>query len=616
MAAKSTTRTAGYILLGFVMLGLMAFGTTNFGRSVSSIGKVGDTDIPARRYYSEALNQLRAFQAATGQQITFADARTYGVDQMALARVIADSAADNEAARIGLSIGDETLRDQLVKLRDFQGPGGGFDADTYRFVLQQNGLTPAEFETDLRAETARGMLMRAVAAGAALPAIYTDTLFAHARESRNFTWARLGTQALETEPAQPGEAELTAWYEDHPADYTLPEIRHITYAWARPEAFVDQVETDEADLRALYDERLDEYNRPERRLVERLVFGTMQDAQAAMDAINSGESDFATLVGERGLTLADIDLGDVSKADLGPAGDAVFALSEPGLAGPVQSALGPAIFRMNAILAAQERPFEDVRDALRAEFAADGARRIIADLTTELDDLLASGATLEELAGDHPAIEIGKLDWSAGDEDGLAAYEEVRQALASLGEGDFPELAPLADGGLFALRLDSIEAPRLQTLDEVRGAVAEAWLAAERLRLIREQAEALVGVLDSGAESPSSLGMTEIAETGITRDAFIEGTPPDLVTQVFTLEEGSGWQVIGDDNGALLVRLDGIFAADQTTQEATDVKARFSTQMAQDVALDLQTAFTDALESQAGISLDQAMVSAVNNQIR
>jgi peptidyl-prolyl cis-trans isomerase D len=83
---------------------------------------------------------------------------------------------------------------------------------------------------------------------------------------------------------------------------------------------------DEDALRQLYDDRIAIYQQPERRLLERLAFGTEEDAQAAFDAIEAGETDFDTLVEERDLTLADIDLGEVAVGDLpAEAAEVIFA---------------------------------------------------------------------------------------------------------------------------------------------------------------------------------------------------------------------------------------------------------------------------------------------------
>ncbi|MFD1809426.1 peptidyl-prolyl cis-trans isomerase [Gemmobacter lanyuensis] len=122
--------------------------------------------------------------------------------------------------------------------------------------------------------------------------------------------------------------------------------------------------------------------------MERLVFASEDEAKAAKARLDAGES-FDALVEERGLKLMDIDLGDVSKAELGAAGDGVFALTAPGVAGPLPSDLGPALYRMNAVLAAQETTFEQAKADLTTEYQMDAARRAIADKVEAIDDALA-----------------------------------------------------------------------------------------------------------------------------------------------------------------------------------------------------------------------------------
>ncbi|HGG05842.1 MAG TPA: peptidylprolyl isomerase [Aliiroseovarius sp.] len=611
--ASKTSKIFVWIILALVIVGLVGFGSQNFGGSVRSIGTIGDTEIEANRYFQELNSSLNAFRAQTGQQLPIAQAEAFGLTAQALQRVIDSTTLDNEAARIGLSVGDDTLRRQVMRMQEFQAADGKFNSETYEFVLQQSNLTPAEFEENLRADMTRAVLQTAITRAASTAPVFADTLYAFAREKRDFTWAKLDLSALEATPPAPTDADLQTYYEENPADYTLPEIKKVTVAWLRPEALLDAVDVDEADIRALYDSRAAQYNQPERRLVERLVFASEDEARAAMDAITSGEKDFPALVAERGLTLSDVDLGDVTKSGLGDAGDAIFALTEPGIVGPVPSLLGPAIFRMNAVLAAQSTPFEDVKDELRAEFAGDMARRAVADRITELEDDMAGGATLEDLTQNRGEIDLIKFDWQAGMDDGIAAYDEFQTAIAETGEGDFPEIITLDDGGLFALRVDQIDPPRLQDLDEVKDAVTAAWTHDKRLELLAEQARGLLPILQQGDESLSSLGLTEIAETGQTRDAVIDGTPPEMVVDVFSMQEND-WAVLEDVDGVVLVHLDRIFPADQTGEEAVAAKAAFTQQINQEIGLDYQSAFTRALQADAGITLDQAVITAIHRQ--
>ncbi len=611
--ASKTSRTFVWIILGLVMVGLVGFGSSNFGGSTRSIGNVGDTEIDTNQYFRELQNALNAQRNLTGQSTPIALAEEFGLTRQVLEQVIAATTLDNEIGRLGVSIGDDNLRTQLIEMPAFQGLTGGFSAETYENALRNAGLNAAGFEADLRGDMSRTLLQAAITRGIAVSPAYTDTLFGFAREARSITWAKLALSALETAPDAPTDADLTTYYEAHPADYTLPQIKHVSVAWMRPENLLDAIEVDQAELQSAYEARAAEFNTPERRLVERLVFATDAEAQAATDAITAGETDFNALVEARGLALADVDLGDVTIGNLGDAGEGVFALDTPGIVGPLPSNLGPAIFRMNAILAAQNTPLADVEGELRAVIAGDQARRMVLEHLTELDDLLAGGATVEELASDTDGMELVALDWDENSTGGLTAYAEFLSAITAAQDGDFPELVTLSDGGVFALRLDSTDAPRLQDMDEVKDAVTAAWTTQESLVALEAQAQAMLPSLTEGGESLSSLGLAEVSEIAQGRSASIIGAPPLMMVDVFTMDQGD-WAILPDVDGVVLVRLDRIIAADHTSEEAVGSKAQFNEQMGLEIGRDIQAAFTQALQDQAGITLNEAVITAVHRQ--
>ncbi len=543
MSTNKFSRFFIWIILALVMVGLIGFGSFNFGGRIDSVGTVGETEIGADRYFREVNNQIRAFEAQTGQSLPFAQAQAFGLDQLALQTVIAQVALEDETARLGISVGDDELAARIRDIKSFAGIDGRFDRETYNFVLEQSGLTASEFEESLRAEVARTIIQGAVANGIGLQGIYTDTLFGWAREARDFTWAKVDEAALEAPVGAPDDAQLQTYYEANPADFTLPQVRNITYVWLAPEDVLDDITVDDSELRALYDSRIDEYRRPERRIVERLVFGTEAEAEDAAARLAAGES-FEMIVAERGLSLADVDLGDMTATEIGTGAEDVFALPLPGVT-------------------AAER-----------------------DMT------------------------LATIAWTGAQTDGIAAYDGFREAADSVRESDYPEIADLSDGGLFALRLDSVEAPRLQTLDEVRDAAIAGWQAQERGKRVFAAAEDMVAVFAKG-ETPESFGLAQNTEEGMTRDAFIDGAPAALIDTVFEIAAGE-WAVLEDAEGAVLVRLDAVHAPDFDTDESRTVRAAFAESTAQALALDVQTAFAAALETQAGIALDRAMINAVN----
>ena len=73
-------------------------------------------------------------------------------------------------------------------------------------------------------------------------------------------------------------------------------------------------------------------------------------------------------------------------------------------------------------------------------------------------------------------------------------------------------------------------------------------------------------------------------------------------------------QVISDDTGAYLVRLDAVNPPAIDSAEAQVIREGFAAQTAQTYAQDMIDAFTRAVEGQAGIQLEQAAINAVNAQ--
>lgn len=618
MARGGITKILVWTMLGLLIVGLAGFGATNLSGAARSIGSVGEQEIDIDEYARALQEEIRAIEAQTRQPLSFAEAQTFGLDRNVLARLVTAAALDNEAARLGVSVGDAVVADQILQISAFQSINGEFDREAYRFALQQAGLNESRFEDQLRRETARSLLQAAMVQSAVMPQTYVDTLIAFAGERRGFSWATLDANQLEAPVGAPTDAQLTAWYEANPEVFTTPAAKRITLAALTPDMILDQVTVDDAALRAEYDARSNEYNTPDRRLVERLVFANDAAAEAGLAALTSGQTDFEALVEERGLTLADVDMGDISQADLGPAGDAVFAAEVGTVVGPFPTSLGPALFRVNGVLDAQSIPFEDVRDDLAAELAPDRARRVIEAQAGGIDDMLAGGATLEELAADTD-MEMQTIDWSPDVDAGIAAYPAFRDAAADLATDDYPALIELDDGGIFAMRLDEELPPRLLPLADMRDAAVAGWQAEETARLLRTRAEAIVADYATSGDLAAQ-GLTVTQERNITRDQFIPGTAPGFLTRVFEMEPGDLAVIDGPVEGAgptvLIVRLDEVLPTEETDPGVIALRERLSESGRAGLAQDLFQSYVGQLQTQAGVQLDQAAINAVHTNFQ
>jgi peptidyl-prolyl cis-trans isomerase D len=298
---------------------------------------------------------------------------------------------------------------------------------------------------------------------------------------------------------------------------------------------------------------------------------------------------------------------------------------------------------MNAILEPVNTSFEQARDDLRVEAAVDRARRQIEDQAGAFADRLAGGATLEDMAKETP-MKLGQIDWSASLEaepQSIAAYPEFRQHAASVTEKDFPELFQFEDGGTFALRLDKIQPPALIPFAEVRDRVAADWLQNEtrrQLLALAEERHVATEAASEAARDPIPTAATDpvaqaagalepktpappapVAEaahtaTALTRGGFINGVPQDLVTQAFQITEPGQTEVVDADNRVFLVTLDAIRPAKTDDDEARQVRDGIEARLTDSVRQDIFDYFTRALQTQAGVTVNQTAIDAVNAQ--
>lgn len=613
MTKKSITNFLVWAVLALLIVGLMGFGVTNFSNTTGELGRVGTKPIKMQTYGTMLNNQLRALEAQTGETISFPQAQQMGLDRQVLSQLVTQRVLDNETARLGLSVGDEKVLQEIVSQQAFQGADGKFSREAYEYMINRVGLSEQEFEDGIREDVTRTLLQGAVLGGVAAPQGYAQAILDYTQDARNVTWATVTADLLDAPVTAPTDADLQAFYDENTGLFTAPESRSLTAAALTPDMIQDQVDISEDALRAMYDERIAEYMTPERRLVERLVYPTADEAQAAADRLTAGDVDFDALVAERGLDLSDVDMGDVAQSELGGAGAAVFAVESGDVAGPVNTTLGPALFRVNAILAAQETPFDVARPELREELAGERARRIIEDRREGIEDLIAGGATLEDLA-ERTEMRLEQMVWTEDTAEGLAAYEAVRAAAPNLSQGALPDLIELDDGGLVALRLDGITPAQPIPFADVRNRVATAWVNAETAVQVAALAEDFAAQLQDGADF-ATLGLSAETAAGLTRRAFVADTPADFNNAAFATAIGDA-AALSADGVSVVLRVDGQGESALTKEQAQSALAQLNAQLSQGVANDIFAAFATRLQEQTDITVDQAAVNAVNAQFQ
>ncbi|HXG79202.1 MAG TPA: SurA N-terminal domain-containing protein, partial [Methyloceanibacter sp.] len=398
---KGAARTLGMILIGLLVVSFAIWGIadifTGYGRQ--TLIRVGDTEITGQDYLRAQQEVLRAMSAQIGRSLSLQEARAMGLDSRVMERLVGGAAVDNHAEELHLGIAEAALLDEIMNDPAFKDSLGNFSPAIFQQTLYSMGMNEQSYLNALRERNVRRQVLSTVGKVANSPTVLAEALNTYNGETRTLRYVLVPESVAGTIP-EPTEEELKRYYENHQAKFTQPEYRKIGVLAVTPETVRDEVNITEADLRAEYEATKDQLGSPERRKVQQIPFPDLAAAKTAHDKIQAG-TDFLDIAKERGLSEADIDLGNVTRAELADAAiaEAAFTLEANKVSEPVTGKLGSVVLlRVTAIEPGKTPTFEEAKADIEKKLLKERASGAIFDLHDKIEDQLASGTKLSEVA--------------------------------------------------------------------------------------------------------------------------------------------------------------------------------------------------------------------------
>ena len=406
-----------------------------------------------------------------------------------------------EAGKLGLTVTREMQRSEVANEPSFQDDTGTFSQSRFVGVLANAGLTEADYLERVNTALRREQIVEAVSAGAAQPEAVARALTAYELERRT---ARLVSVPVDANAiAMPTDEQLSTWFAEVKSRYDAPVLRSARVGSIVPQMFADTIEISDSEIESAYADRLDEFTTLEQRRVRQMVFEDMDTAQTAKSRVVAGE-DFAAVANDLlGWTEDDITLGLVTKADLeGAVGEAVFGAASGELAGPAESVFGVHLLFVDDIIPGGETALDEVRDDIRNTLRMEAATDLIYDKVNELEDKIASGATLDEAfaAVNGTVVTIGEIDRRGNDINGIPVAGDAAElaqdslVLETIWAADIDEIGVVEEGTddmFFVVEVTGETDARERGLDEVRDRAAADWQTVEAIKAAREAAEAI-----------------------------------------------------------------------------------------------------------------------------
>jgi peptidyl-prolyl cis-trans isomerase D len=609
---------------GLLGLLVVSFGVWGIGDYIRKIGhtyvaRIGDTEISPDQYRQAYQDEMNALSRRFGRRLTPEQAKLFGVEQLALSRLVNSAAVDQQARDLNLSISDAGVIETIKKEPAFQGADGKFSPAIYQNFLRQSGMSEARFLRERHREEVRAQITETLGAGVMPAKSMIEQLHQYREETRVIEYiAPDFAKLIKLAPAD--DAKLREYYEQNKAQFVTPELRKINALLLTRASVAARTPINEDEVKALYEKNKAKIDIPEKRRIQQLVFKDRAAADQAYAELSKAK-DFKEAAAKLGYKDADIDLGVFAKREVVDAkiAEAAFALKKDELSKPIEGEFAVVLVRVTEIVAGKQRTYDEVKADLRKQLADERANQEIQTLHDQVEEQRASGKPLKDIGSElkldfREIAEIDSRGNTGAGKPALAGPESaaVGQAAFAGNIGIESEAAELADDGYAWVDVIGVTPEKQKDFDAVKTEVGAAVMEEQR----RNEIASLSGKLADRIRKGESLD-TIAKETGakvqkttpITRNLAPTGLTQGAVQQAFSLAKGGASSALtADGKSRIIFRVAEITPAPvATTEQAERIKAELTRQMQGEA----MTAYFSALQKRYGLTVNEAMVRQV-----
>lgn len=279
---RATSKFAKFLFLG-IIISFFGFGGSGFFNSIndSTVAKVNGEKISTGVLSNAYTNYLQNNGGVLPEGV---DAKT--VKAQVLNSLIQEIVISQAADKMGIVASDEEIRVAIKSLTFLHNAEGQFDPDLYKFYLQQQGLTSAQWEENLRKQLTLQLLVSAIGNSAIITEANLEDFAKVDREKRDLSILSIPLENFDSDVVVTDEM-IATYYEQNKAKYlTEPRVK-LAYV-TLPELNLDAVTVSEDEIAehvlALKAKQQDNETRSSDQLI--IQFSTDAEKDAALVTLN------------------------------------------------------------------------------------------------------------------------------------------------------------------------------------------------------------------------------------------------------------------------------------------------------------------------------------------
>jgi len=262
------------ICIPFALVGIGSYLTGGSQPPVASVNGEEISQISLEQAYRYQRSQMaRMF----GGQIPEGLASDTLLREQARDQLIDQQVVQGAVESAGFAVGDETLARSIQNNPSFQ-VDGQFNQEAYLRTLQSGGRTPAQFEQDLRSQTALSQFSEGlVESGFTLPGEATR-VSELSRQIRNVDVLTLSIDATK-ESIEISDDQVQAHFEENADTFQFPERAKVQYIELNSTDQADAIDILDEDAMAYYETNKRSYVTPEQRTASHILLEADGDSE-------------------------------------------------------------------------------------------------------------------------------------------------------------------------------------------------------------------------------------------------------------------------------------------------------------------------------------------------
>ena len=413
-----------------------------------------------------------------------------------------------------LTFSQQDITNIILDIEGFQSEGK-FDQNLYRFAIQQQGYTSANFNDVLK----KDMVVQQLVTGLSSTAFTTNTelsaLAGVTEQQRNYYYLRLPVQGIE-DLIELSDTQVDDYYQNNRAVFTTDAQVRIDYIELNSDLLMDVSAISEDQVLARFKEEAENRDLAESRQAAHILLSepTPEGIEEIQTKLNAGV-DFAVLAKDYSEDFGSADSG----GDLGyTSGDTFPEAFEVALAGleigqvsePVNTDAGTHFIKLLDI---QQQTYElsEQRSRIERELIKESTSNLLVEKLQNLKELSFNAESLTEVARAVGLEKKTSEPFSQTGGAGISAFPAVVKAAFSSEVVDdqyASEVLELGDGRYLVLKLNEYIDARQQELAEVRDRVVQLVTDQESKNQLAEQGGALLARVIAG-ESIETVAKSE-----------------------------------------------------------------------------------------------------------